>query len=691
VEGRSARIAKRLTDWVGEDYDFITSGEPNPSKLYFCSDREKNIRLYELNLETEEITCLWNRTEDMLSPQLSPDGNAIAFWVTGSEGGLYRMNLADKSLVKLVSLPASYLYGNGGTGFSWSPDSRWIAYVAPIPDDARNIFIVGSEGGTPINVTCLNAIHEDPTWSVDGKYLYFVSDRAGEALYILPLMDDSATLADAEMRFQAPTGPVQVKIDFDRIDRRIRKHANIKSVSSAMYSVATGELYLISEGCLTSVSYDGKSQMRQVNGGGQGNLVFAPIPQKLFFTDSAGIIFAKVAKPNTPLERIGFTAYFERNIANERMAAFAQLWRNYKRGFYDPNMHARDWDAIRARYERLMPSVGTSEEFGILMNRMVGELESSHSEISAAATQGFAGPSTPRLGFMIDYTWQGPGIRVADVPENAPADYPSTRIKPGEYIMEINGEDVLPNELLYKQISNKPQDFTFLVNDEPIKEGARIVKYSVMNSGSWNDLLYWNMIEKNRAKVKAQSNDRLAYIRIYAMGAEDQAKFEREVYDRIVGKEGLIIDVRGNRGGNVSDTLISWLLRRPHEYVKARDGEIQQVPDRTWAKPIIVLSDQQSYSNGECFTTSIRANKLGKVVGMPTPGYVIWTYSMGLVDGTSARMPLKGAWRMDGSPTENSGEQPDIRVEYTAEDYRLGRDPQLDVAIEEILKEIDSK
>ena len=682
---RTANIAKRLTDWVGEDFDFMVS-PTDPNKLYFTSDRDKNIRLYELELASNEVTCLWNRTEDMLNPIPSPDGKAIAFWATGSEGGLYRLNLEDKSLIKLVSLPASYMYGNGGGNFSWSPDGRWIAYVNNIPRGASNIFIVGSEGGTPVNVTCLNADHEMPTWSPDGKYLYFRSDRNGNGIYRLPLRENFVYTGDMELKYQPITNKFEVSIDFEKMDRRIEKHSTV--YPSEMLASPTGDLVTITGGELTLISYDGKAVRTYTSGGGKSNLQIAPLAKKAFFTGPNGEIFARVLQDNGPLERVTFIANFERDVHAERHAAFAQFWRNYKRGFYDANMHSRDWDKVRARYERLLPTIETSEEFGVLLNRMVGELESSHSEVGAAKEATASSPSTPKLGFIIDYTWRGPGLRIAEVPANMPGDFEATRLKAGEYVMQINGKDVQADENLYQIINNQPQDFTFLVNDHPSTEYARTVKYTVPTS-TWRNTLYENRIAENVDKVSKASDNRLAYIHIAAMGASDQIRFEREVYDRIQGKDGLIIDVRGNRGGNISDTLISWMMRRPHGYVKSRDQEIRAVPDRSWDKPIIVLSDQLAYSNGEIFTTTVRVNHLGLVVGMPTPGYVIWTYSMGLVDGTSARMPLSGAWRLDGSPTEDLGEDPDIRVERTAEDYRLGRDPQLDRAIEEILKQIE--
>ena len=688
VADRTANIAKRLTDWVGEDSNFIVQPGKNPTKLYFLSDRQKNLRLYELDLESDEINCLWDREDDILDPRFSPDGTAIAFWVSGAEGGLYRLNLEDRSLYRLVELPASYFYANGGTTFSWSPDGRWIAYTRQTPRGARNIFIIGSEGGSPYNVTQLYAMHEAPTWSADGKFLYFYSNRDGAGIYRLPLRESTAQLDDFDLKFEPTTNKVNVSIDFNRINRRIVRHSTAST--SQMLASPTGDLVVILNGEVALISYDGKSIRTVTSGGGKGNLQIAPAAKKVYFTNGAGEVYGRLIQDNAPLEKVTFIANFERDVEAERQAAFAQFWRNFKRGFYDGNMHGRDWDAIRARYERLLPTIDTSEEFGVLLNRMTGELESSHSEIGTRKENPTPSPSTPKLGFIIDYNWRGPGLRVAEVPPNMPGDYEATRIKAGEYIMQINGTDVRADETLYQTINNKHRDFTFMVSERPSTNETRLVKYALPTS-SWGSILYENKIEKNADIASKASDDRLAYIHIAAMGPSDQSRFEREVYDRVIGKDALIIDVRGNRGGNIADTLIGWLMRKPHGYVKPRDEAIHTVPDRSWDKPIIALCDQESYSNGELFTTAFRVNKLGLVVGMPTPGYVIWTYGMGLVDGTSARMPLSGAWRLDGTPTEGMGEEPDIHVELTGEDYRLGRDPQLERAIHEILKQLDGE
>jgi C-terminal processing protease CtpA/Prc len=190
--------------------------------------------------------------------------------------------------------------------------------------------------------------------------------------------------------------------------------------------------------------------------------------------------------------------------------------------------------------------------------------------------------------------------------------------------------------------------------------------------------------------VEEKSNDRIGYLHISSMSYNNQTQFQREAYEYMVGKEAMVIDVRFNGGGNIADTLIDWLERKPHGYVRPRDAEKESTPYHAWDKKIVVLMNEHSYSNAEIFPYAIRSRGLGKLVGTSTPGYVIWTDSLRLVDGTSARMPQTGSFRLDGSNQENLGETPDIEVKLTPEDWLAERDPQLDKAIEVLAPQVES-
>jgi C-terminal processing protease CtpA/Prc len=313
---------------------------------------------------------------------------------------------------------------------------------------------------------------------------------------------------------------------------------------------------------------------------------------------------------------------------------------------------------------------------------MVGELECSHSEVTPVASS-TPGPVTPHLGFSFDYKYPGPGIKVGKVPYGSPAWYARTQIREGEYVLAINGKDVNLDENLYAWINDKQdREFEFLVSTNTSKSDARKVKYKVLGQEEWTDLNYRNRIERLRKYVEDRSDSKIGYLHLSGMSYNNQTRFEREAYEYIVGKDAMIIDVRFNGGGNIADTLIDWLERKPHGYVRPRDAEREPSPHHAWEKPIIVLMNEHSYSNAEIFPYAMRARGLAKLVGMPTPGYVIWTDSMKLVDGTGARMPQSGFYRLDGTTQENNGEQPDVRVPMSPEDWVAERDPQLDKAIE---------
>jgi tricorn protease len=274
-----------------------------------------------------------------------------------------------------------------------------------------------------------------------------------------------------------------------------------------------------------------------------------------------------------------------------------------------------------------------------------------------------------------------------EVPQGAPGSYPQTRIREGEYVLAINGQDVTLDENLWRLINDKQgRELEFLVNSRPTRDGARVVKYRVLSSSEWNELTYRNRIERLRKYTEEKSNGKIGYVHISGMGFSNQVQFEREVYEQVVGKQAMIIDVRFNGGGNISDTLVDWLERKPHGFYRPRDGAVEPAPSRAWDKPIIVLMNEHSYSNAEMFPYAMRAKGLAKLVGMPTPGYVIWTWSLQLVDGTGARMPQSGVYRLDGTPMENIGEKPDVQVWMSPDDWLLERDPQLDKAIEMLLR-----
>jgi Tol biopolymer transport system component/C-terminal processing protease CtpA/Prc len=685
---RGADDAVRLTEYPGSDHDFNWSADGKT--LYFVSDRDGNDRVYALDAESKKVRPIWTGTEDASAPRVSPDGNWLGFWVAGpvgesSRAGFYiKPTAADQQEVapkRILALPTTH-QGD----LAWSPDMKWIAYTRRgIESGGLNLWIAPADGSSPgQNVTRLNAAHSSPAWSPDGKYLFFASDRSGGGLYVLPLKPEDASSDELEMKFEKPSGPVNIEIDFTDTPQRIRKLSG-QTLDGDLHVTSQGQLYFISEGDAWTSSYDGKDARRLTTGGGVRNLRVSEDGATLYFYRNGGLFTLKPQAGNQ-LSQVTFNAVTERDLRAVRRAAFLEFWRNYNRRFYDNNFHGRDWVAIRARYEPLLEGVGTRDEFATLLNMMVGELEASHSEVGAAPG-GSPSPNTMSLGLYFDYGYEGPGIKILEVPRRAPGSYAKTQIKPGEYLVAIDGKDVTLDENLFKVLNDKgDRDWELLVNAEPKREGARTVRYKALSGGDWNDMHYRNRVERARKLTEEKSGGKIAYVHIAGMGGENQVQFERELYEYADGKDGVIIDVRNNGGGNIADTLINWMGIRPYGTYAPRDGYPQPAPSRGWKKPIVVLMNESSYSNAEMFPYDMRAAGLAKLVGMPTPGYVIWTYGWQLVDGTRVRMPNSGVYRVDGSPLENMGEQPDVKVPLTRDDWAADRDPQLDRALELLLK-----
>lgn len=703
---RNATDATRLTDFPGFDRDFVWSKDGKT--IFFISDRGGSDGLYALDVATKAVKTLWTGKEDVRNPQITPDGTQVGFWVEGSitpdgggTGGLYMVPAVGGTAKRVLSIPAA-----AQSSFQFSPDNKWVAFVRRnVESNAYNIYIAPLDGSKPpVNITRRNASHSEPVWSPEGKYLFFRSNRedglgvTGNAFYMVPLKPEEARTDELELKYEKPKTPVEVAIEFEDIEQRIHRMPVTPTPDGGVSISDDGTIFFVSGGDVYTTSYDGKETKRITTTGGTPansvrNLRVAADGKSISYFRAGGLYTGRMAPPYTQTA-VTFVATWERDVRAERLAAFNQFWRGYNNNFYDANFHGRDWAAIKTRYEPLLDGVGTPTEFAQLLNRMIGEVEASHSEVRAGRSP-ITGPETRSLGVYFDYSYNGPGIKVQGVPKRAPGSYPKTRIKPGEYILEVDGKPVTLDENLYKALNDKgDRDFVLLVNDKPTRDGARTVTYRAMTAGEWSSIHYQNRIERLRKAVDEKSKGNLAYVHIQGMGDANQALFEKELYEYAEGKKGLIIDVRFNGGGSIADNLLNWLAIKPYRIRFSRNDYppkdvnfnffVREV--HLWDKPIVVLMNEYSLSNAEIFPYVMRENKLAKIVGRPTPGYVISTGGLSLVDGTLARMPGGGNFRKDGSPMENLGEKPDYDVELTTEDWLTDRDPQLEKAIEILLK-----
>ena len=682
-EGPNKDDATRLTDWAGLDSNPIYA--PDGKTVFFISDRDGSERLYQMDLLTKQISVISTEDAQVDNLQISPDRKSLFFQQYGAKGGIYKVPVTGGVPTLVVSRP-----GRSNLEYSISPDGRYIAFVETLVgsglyywQSGNNVFIVDTTDGKKTNVTQTNQSHSNPIWSPDGKYLMF---RRATSLMALPLQQETQRASELTMKFEKPKEAVKVEIDFEDIELRARSIAT-GNPTSVQFDKEDGSMYYITAEGTFKIDYSGENPRRVSNLASSFEL---SDDGKTMLSIQLGKLYTiNLRAPGFPSTAVAFRGEFSRDLNQTRRAAFRQFWRGFNNGFYDPNFHGRDWVALGKKYSRLLPSVGHRNEMATLLGMMVGELESSHSEVSAGApSPGMASRAqiSAHLGFSWDYSYSGPGIKIKDVPKHAPGSYAKTKLSPGEIVLKVNGNAVSANEAIFRDVLADQVGRDLAMTVQGLDGKVREVKYRGISQGEYAGIISQNRLESNRKYVESKSNNSVTYVHIAGMNAPALERFQQQLWQYSPGKKGVIIDVRGNGGGNTADQIIDILERRQNMNYVPRDEQLIKGPGATLDVPIIVMMDQTSFSNAEMFPEAMRARKLARLVGTRTPGYVIYTGGFPLVDGTSARMPGSGVWRIDGSSMEDDGVKPDFEVLISPEQFFKGQDPQLDKAIQLLTK-----
>ncbi|MGH9657366.1 MAG: S41 family peptidase [Bryobacteraceae bacterium] len=396
--------------------------------------------------------------------------------------------------------------------------------------------------------------------------------------------------------------------------------------------------------------------------------------------------------PESPRRRVSFTAKVRIDRPAEWAQMFDDAWRTMKYRFYDPKMHGHDWDAARAKYQPLVQFVGERQELLNIINEMIGELNASHT--GAAPPPSGARPgavSSSHLGIELAADQAAGLYKVAHVYEGGPADKDWVKVGAGDFLISIDGKPVKAGDNFWKLLNNQRlnRKCEVVFNNKPGSEGAWTTKIEPVPIAAYSQLRYDRWVKERRETADKLSGGRVGYLHIQAMNPASLRKFERELLE-FRAKEALIIDERWNGGGNIEQQLLAILGQKQYQVWQPRGTEQTSRPLQGYFGPKVVLQNWRSGSNAEMFPAGFRALGLGKVIGTPTVGAVIGTGSYSLIDGSTVRTPAVGVFLADSKKTnmENYGVPPDILVENTPEDNLAGRDRQLEVAVQELLKEL---
>lgn len=715
----------RITDWPGMDGDYFW--HPNGKQLAYISQQNGTSDIWVYDLDTKEKRCLVRDDENYLDILgYTWDGEQLLFRHGFGGDGVYSADPTTGRSRQLLSEPDV-------EELQISPDGRWIAASIDHARSGRDIYIRPVDGGEWTNISEHPSGSWSPMWSPDGKKLFWVTRRWGtpqicsvdlkrppvefddyEAQFAKEEQEKAAKEkpketpppssdeqpADAEGEQPKPAEeewpawkrrPIEpIEIDLQRISKRIKRVTTSNVDEGLVGFSADGKSVIYRRGGqIWSMKLDGSDQSQFVKGDYSfGSVRLTEDGAWIVFTH-AGRLYRVDAKRGGDATEVTFKAELDRDARTLQKWAFQQGWALLDEQFYSYNRHGVDWKAVYEHYARYCTGTLLREDFQNLMNRMIGELNASHLGCYGG---GRGGKDTGRLGVVADPNHVGPGVRVLDVMPDGPCDQPEATVAVGEYIVAVNGEPVSNSEQLYDLLTDTVgKRVKLLVGAEPSTDGAREISVKPISGGAWFGLDYERQQERNRRMASDLSGGRVYYIHMTGMNSGQLQRLRDELFGPAQHYDAVIIDVRNNGGGYTHDAVIEELVKRVHGWTGVRGQPLRTSPWQQFDGPVCCLINENSYSDAEIFPNAFRERGLGKVIGMPTFGAVIGTWDTQLVNGVTFRIPVAGWYRMDGANLENYGVPPDIMVPYTYEDYRDGRDPQIEAAVRQLLSELEQR
>jgi len=720
ASARDGGQAARLTHTPAAESQAAWS--PDSRRVVYVSSRDGGYRLYLYDFATEAETALPREAAGDSAPGWSPDGKLISFLRGDSELCVY--DLASREARTVAKGRFGRLPFSSRRAYAWSPDSRWIAYASSGERGFRNIFIAPVSAGEPRQVTFLsNSGGGAVLWSPDGTYLLFDTSQRTEDNAIARLDLLAKTPPFREDRFRdlfkestrrgethsesAERPPVKpVEIVFEGIRNRLTflplgLDARLHAIS------ADGKLLLIGAEAarqqnLYTYSLDELAQeppvARQITATleAKSNAQFSPDGKEVYYLEQGRV---NVTALDTRQARvISTTAELDVDFNREKSEVFAEAWTYLNNNFYDPAFHGADWKALRERFAPRVEAARTPDELRRVISLMLGELNSSHLGISAPLPSGQNGPAAivGKLGLRFDaveYEKSG-HLRIAEVIPQGPAAL-SGEIKPGQYLLAIDGVSARApanlDELLDHRVNRR---VALTLAGQADGADRRQVAVRPISMTAEKDLVYRQWVEAQRAYVAKASGGRLGYVHIRDMSAGALDRLYRDLDSENQAREGVVVDVRNNSGGFVNVYAIDVLSRR--SYLRMTDRGQPEAParivlgQRALERPTILVVNRDSLSDAEDFTEGYRALKLGKVVGEPTAGWIIYTCSVTLIDGSRLRVPQTRVATADGVTMEGNPRPVDVAVDKPLGESYLARDSQLDAAVRELLRDLDA-
>jgi tricorn protease len=594
-------------------------------------------------------------------------------------------------------------FQNAFPGFS--PNGEYVIFTAH-RNFEEDIFVHQLASGKTINLTNTAVTETNPIWSPDGKYIYFSATRTSPSypmgakapkVYRMPLekFDEPYRMDKYDDLFKKDSvkKDSSIRIDTDNIMERLEQVSPSFGSQDVVAVQQKGEkttvLYTsnheLGKTALwkTTIEPFEPNKTEKIAGTESGEFAFAESSDKYYLLFNGTI--CKLNMEALKAEPVNLSYTFRRNLSAEFNQLFEEAWALMEENYYDENFHGTDWLKVKERYRRFLPYVNNRSDVRVLMNDMLGELNSSHQGFSTFGEDENLPfrSTTMETGIIFEET--DPYL-VKYVVKRSAADRSGNDIKAGDELVKVN-------DIAVEKSTDRNYYFTRPSIDKELKltfkRAGAFYELKIHPQPTLFNNLYDEWVDNNQHLVDQKSNGRIAYGYMKNMGAGELEKFLIHMTQELTNKDALIFDLRYNTGGNVHDEVLKFLSQHAYLQWKYREGKMTKQGNFTPAdKPIVLLVNEQSLSDAEMTAQGFKALKLGKIIGNDTYHWIIFTSGQGLVDGSFVRLPSWGCYTLEGKDLEATGVQPDISVINTFTDKISGKDPQLEKAVEDILKQL---
>lgn len=740
-----------VTEWdLLRDVRYSHPTYSHDSKYLYIAGSNSQLadRLIQCDLATRTMKVIaekqdWGVIHSMLA---SPKNDRLAVANNRNEIFIVDIKTQKVSLIEKTEMFRCF-------DLTWSPQGRYLVYCT----SQENRFVAEIhiyDCKTKKKRVLLRSLTEDrsPSFSADGKYLYFVSVREfcptynathfdlgfpfGAKPYVVALTKTAANPFKAglgnlpapeneqskESKKKKPNKLTEdIEIDFEGIDHRIMAFPLDLKHYDSIRAIPGGVLYRAGQvkpitdfsswnndadfGLYAFKFEDNKEEcwaeaVRSL-------VVCAEGKQALYCTnDNAIRLVTTTSKPSKDKaigKKDGWIDLSRIRLQIEPREEWRQMYREawylQKEHFWRPDMSKVNWAKVYNNYLPLLSRVKTRAEFSDLMWEMQGELGTSHAyefggQYHRQPYQNILGC----LGAELEYQEKSKSYKIMRIYKgdswrpghDSPLLAPGVQLKEGDEILKIHGHGFNKALDLENWLQNYNNIEVLLSVKRKSQKEAEDVAIKTLTQQ--RDLIYRDWVEKNREFVHQQSKGKIGYVHIPDMGSRGYAEFYRYFLEEYC-RDGLIVDVRFNGGGHVSQHLLKILAQKPVGLVETRYSTWESYPSYAVRGPIVAVTNEFAGSDGDIFSHCFKLMKLGKLIGKRTWGGVIGINAQySLRDKTIVTQPEYSFWFQDvGWGVENYGTDPDIEVEYTPEDYKAKKDPQLLRAIEEALKDLRKK